>query len=533
MPAPGTARPLAVALWGGASAVLLAWVGVKASLAGLNSDAAVYLLLADALSPWRANDAGFALDLFGRYPFPPLLPALLALTGGGSVAPAWNLALGAMLQAVGVAAALAWARRAGATWPLALGASALLATTPVALFTAMGVFSEPLYLALSFTAFALVTGPAPNARAWRAAAALLGLAALARSVGLFAALALVSAWAWRGRRVGGLWVPLLAFAPALAWRVCKALAGWQGGYTEALFAAGLAQVLPDLAAQLGVNLRAIAYHAPRTLDQLGGALAAWTCALLAPLALLGWSRRIVTGAPDALYLALYAAVIVVWPYPNHYPRFLLVLLPLLATYAGLGLAALLASVGAARWVRPASGALALVLAAVMAPSAAQILGAVGRADDARAALYTRLAAWYEADSTNEADARVAYGLRVLEAMAALGAHVPADACVSATMPEMVMLHARRLAVKPPGADADDATLAAALTRCPYVLLLRATAFPDRAYPFYYPLARLPRDVEVLYSVPLTPGAEGGEALVLLVRARAPRAVPPQSAGRAN
>lgn len=533
MAAPGTARPLAYALWGGACAALLAWIGVKASLAGLNSDAAIYLLLADALSPWRTNDAGFALDLFGRYPFPPLYPALLALLGGGSAAPAWNLALDAALQAGGSVAALAWARRAGATWPLALVASALLAVAPVALFTAMGVFSEPLYLALSFAAFALVATPNPDARAWRAAAALLGLAALARTVGLCAALALVVAWAWRGRRAGGPWVPLLAFAPALAWRVWKTLAGWQGGYTDALFAAGLAQVLPDLAEQLGVNLRAIAYHAPRTLDLLGGDPAAWTCALLTPLALLGWSRRVVAGAPDALYLALYAAVIVVWPYPNHYPRFLLVLLPLLATYAGLGLAALLNRVGAARWSGPACGALALVLAAVLAPSALQILGSVARAEDARAALYTRLAAWYEADSASEADARVAYGLRVLEAMAALGAHVPAEACVSATMPEMVMLHARRLAVKPPGADADDATLTAALARCPYVLLLRATAFPDREYPFYYPLARLPRDLEVLYSVPLTPGAAGDEALALLVRARAARPVPPRSAGQAN
>ncbi|MGE0860909.1 MAG: hypothetical protein AB7P42_17485 [Gammaproteobacteria bacterium] len=529
----GTARPLALGLCWFASVALLAWVGVKTSLAGLNSDGAVYLLLADALSPWRANDADFALDLFGRYPFPPLLPALLAVTGGGSATPAWNYAIDAALQAAGVAAALAWARRAGAAWPLALCASALLALTPVGLFTAMGVFSEPLYLALSFSAFALVATPARNPRTWRAAAALLGLAALARSVGLFAALALVAAWAWRGRRAGGLWVPTLAFAPTLAWQACKALAGWRGSYTEALFAGGLAQVLPDLAAQLGVNLRAIAYHAPRTLDLLGGDLAAWTCALLTPLVLLGWWRRVVTGAPDALYVALYAAVIVVWPFPNHYPRFLLVLLPLLATCAGLGLAALLGRVGASRWTGAAHGALALVLAAVIAPSAVQVLGSVARAADARDALHTRLAAWYEADSAAAADARVSYGLRVLDAMAALDAHVPADACVSATMPEMVMLHARRLAVKPPGADADDATLAAALTRCPYVLLLRATAFPDREYPFYYPLARLPRDLDVLYSMPLTPGAEGGEALALLVRARAAVAAPSRSAGQAN
>jgi hypothetical protein len=66
-----------------------------------------------------------------------------------------------------------------------------------------------------------------------------------------------------------------------------------------------------------------------------------------------------------------------------------------------------------------------------------------------------------------------------------------------------------------------------------VLLLRATAFPDREYPFYYPLARLPRGLDVVYSMPLTPGVEGGEALALLVRARTARAVPPRSAGQAN
>lgn len=133
------------ALIGGAAvAGFFVWVGLKDTLDGINSDAAIYVLMADALSPYHTQSFGFAEKLFAYYPFPPLYPALLALLGGGSATPAANYLAGAGAMACAVVASWCWARRSGTGSAAAAAASASLAITPIALFTIMGVFSEPL-----------------------------------------------------------------------------------------------------------------------------------------------------------------------------------------------------------------------------------------------------------------------------------------------------------------------------------------------------------------------------------------------------
>ena len=126
-------------LLGVASFALFLWVGMKPSLAGINSDGAVYVLLADWLSPWRTSDIEFGARLFEHYPFPPLYPLLLAALGGGSASPQFNYAIDAWLQAWAVAASWCWARRVGCTGAGAALAALSIALTPIALFTAMGV----------------------------------------------------------------------------------------------------------------------------------------------------------------------------------------------------------------------------------------------------------------------------------------------------------------------------------------------------------------------------------------------------------
>ena len=207
---------------------LLLWVAVKPSLAGVNSDAAVYLLLADWLSPWRATDIDFGPQLFAHYSFPPLYPLILAALGGGSGVPTIDYTINAFAQAVAVAATYCWARRIGCGQPAAVLSALSLAITPIALFTAMGIFSEPLYLAVSMTGLAVICGPLISSRAWHWAALLFGLAAITCSVGLFAVFALLLTWVWRtrARRPLGAATRTRAMRAVAAGESQQRLAGW-------------------------------------------------------------------------------------------------------------------------------------------------------------------------------------------------------------------------------------------------------------------------------------------------------------------
>lgn len=481
---------------------LLLWVAVKPSLAGVNPDAAVYLLLADWLSPWRATDIDFGPQLFAHYSFPPLYPLILAALGGGSGVPTIDYTINAFAQAVAVAATYCWARRIGCGQPAAVLSALSLAITPIALFTAMGIFSEPLYLAVSMTGLAVICGPQISSRAWHAAALLFGLAAVTRSVGLFAVFALLLTWVWRTRARGARWVPLLALAPSVLWLLVKASNGWQGGYVSTVFAGGVARVALALLAQLPTNLHALTYHFVRCFDSLNNQHSAVMLAILVLPATLCFVQRLRAGWADAWYAALYLLVLMLWPYPNHFARFLLVLLPLFCAYSCLGVALLLARCGVYR-LRAFSGAVtASLLVLVLLPSFVQVLHHINGASTAQAREYTRISSWYGHDSLSEARVSTAFSLRVLKTMASIAAQLPRDGCVSSTMAEMFMLHGRRWSRPPPPQHADLDSLRAALAACPYVLLLGASTALSADFPRYYPAARVANELSTLLVVPL-------------------------------
>ncbi len=515
---PGVAIVLGLASFG-----LLLWVGMKPSLAGINSDGAVYVLLADWLSPWHSSDIDFGARLFEHYPFPPLYPLLLAALGGGSTSPRLDYAIDAWLQACAVAASWCWARRIGCNGAGAALAALSLSLTPIALFSAMGLFSEPLYLALSMTAFALVAAPVPSARAWQSTALLLGLAALSRGVGLFAVLALVLSCAWRTRLKSAPLTALIALAPPLLWLAVKASHGWHGSYVDNVFGKGAWPVMHGLIEQVPTNLRALGYHFVRCFDSLNGLHSALITTLLLVPAALTWVRRMRAAEVDAVYVALYLGVILMWPYPNHFTRFLFVLLPVFGAYAAVGVSAMLSSSGHAALARHGASLTAVLVLLVVAPSLVQIVSGIAQAEGAEESMQTRISSWYGHDSLAEARRSTAFSLRVLNVMTELGTGLPHDVCVSSTMAEIFMLQARRYSRPPPTERDDVAALRAALAQCPYVLLLGATAFPAADFPAFYPAARLAGELEAIRSVPRDPARADGPPLAVLAHYRGPQA----------
>ena len=520
---PAWAWPLLLGL---AAFTLLLFVGSKPELLGMNSDGVVYLLRADVMRGHSATTAAFKDQLWNAYSFPPLFPLLLALVGGGSTSPRIDYLFGAFLLAVSVGMAWCWTIRSGGSRAAALASALPLWLSPIALITAMGIFSEPLYLVLTLGAFALIAQRQRRAQDWYIAAALLGLAAITRTVGIFAVLGLLLSVLIQRPPVARWKILLLSLLPSLIWNGVKHAMGWHSSYAMSLYAGDLLSSASSVLQQVPINLQGLAYHSVRAFDWLRAPYSQISLSLLGLLSLLQLLRRLRGAEADAFYVAAYLTVLAAWPYPNDMGRLVLVVLPLLTAYAVKEIGLQAAQLGLLTLPKALEATAVTVLALVMLPSALSWLGQIAHARTAEEKVWVRIPQWFDYGSWEVSKANIGFGVRISNEIRELRNLLPEDACVSSMMPESLMLNTGRLGKGLPAPEAPLSRLRSSLAACPYVVMIRGRIWPNIHFPEYYPATRLPdalRSLKVVRMEPLN-----AESPPLLVLARYEPAASPSS-----
>jgi len=349
----------------------------------------------------------------------------------------------------------------------------------VSLHTAMGVLSEPPFMALLLGAALVLAPRGPSATGWYVAALLVGLSPLVRTVGVVAVIAFLACWTLRRAWRLSPYAPLPALLPLLAWRGVKA--------HMALDGYPLARVFDrDMQAQLAENLRALAYHGLRSVDALGRDASAWLLAAIALVALAVLVRRTLRAEFDALLVLAYLPVLLLWPYPDHAARLLYVVMPFFMAHALLGVMAL-----ATRFAGPrrawGGGVLPALLLMMALPGSGPLLRDLWAHRAGEEALLLRAPASLVAG--RGASWRASRFEARLDAFMQRHLHeVPPDACVASIVPQRVLLYGARRGVDLANVAAAGESLDAALADCPYVLMVAALPFPrvrgiDGMYPF--------------------------------------------------
>jgi hypothetical protein len=363
--------------WWRLGIVLVAALALASGLAvvdtypvGVVHDDAMYVILARAL----ASGEGYRfLNLPGAPPathFPPGYPALLALVSW--IAPAFPVnvvvfkALNALFLAVAavLVARFARERAVGDGWSLALG-GATAVSIPLLVLGSM-VLSEPLFLALLLALLpaleSLVEGRASAVRLVSLGAAI-AACTLVRSHGIALVPAVVVALALRRRWRDALVVGGAAAACLLPWQLWSAVhagrlpapllgnydsyvAWWVRGFRVAgpgMIPDTLAKTVPETLGMLAVLFSPLR----------GGAAHTATLVALGALAVVGtWSLR--RRMPvTLLFVAIYLAIVLVWPFNPS--RFVWGVWPLLLLVVLAGAHA--AAMGAGGFARPACIAL--------------------------------------------------------------------------------------------------------------------------------------------------------------------------------
>jgi hypothetical protein len=355
------------------TALILALVHLAVAVPALlpvphpGGDNATYLALARSIL-----DGGYR-DLFDpaapvHTQYPPGFPLIEAGALAVGLRPWVGLkAVTLAFSALGVALTFLWVRR-GRRPGLALGVGVALALSPGVVQLAHWELSDVPFWAITTAALLAWerTRPGQDGRA-AAASALTVAAYLTRSAGL-PLLVAAGAWLLWRRRWRHLAILAAVAVPAAGawWLWGRAGPGYasflllDNPYDPASGSIGVA----GIPARMGENL--LVYHL-RFLPVLltgreGGAGAALAVGVSA-LALYGWARRLRRPDVAALWLPLYAGVVLAWNPVWSGERLILPLFPLLLVYAGDGLTRLARAVRAAppRAVGAAAAA-ALVLA---------------------------------------------------------------------------------------------------------------------------------------------------------------------------
>lgn len=421
---------------------LLSWQG---EVVGLVADDAVYLTLADYFSPYSSILRHGAAFVAQHGVFPPGFPLVLALSGASSQHVYYAHVVSTAIILGAYVCCARWLFLAGQKWLVTLSVVALLFLLPRAMLLHVDLLSEPLYLLLSMLALIKyeTLGEQRDLRGVCLVAVCCAGAALTRSAGL-ALLVAFFVWQLVGAGRNRSWIPLLiAVGPVLGWAILKPIV-----YTQNR--SYIADVLNnysrfDPVALFGAVRQDFAYLWTGWRQYFDVSLnsSSLPAAILLPLAALpAFVQRLKRLRLDALYFAIYAGMVLLWPYPDHTSRLLYPLMPLVFFYVITSMGSLRES----RW-RAAFGTLIFGVTLLAAgPSTLRIIAKVFSNDAAVLGSFARTQAWLGSPSSLATIEENVWILRQLTTgFASSTRFIPERECVYATHHEMFMYYGRRYA----------------------------------------------------------------------------------------
>jgi hypothetical protein len=503
-----------LALAAGAAAIAFTW---QPGLATFHDDSASYLVMAQAFSPWHAA-APSVMAQMPHEKYPPLFPILLALSGA-AFDWRWAHAVVALsFAAVGIVAAL------------------LYVTLPGVWLNLMGILSEFPYMALTFGALAWMARRPPGTTLARRDAIVLGLllgaVMLTRTIGftLAAAVAIAEAAAYvrtrdraRLREVG---LALgIACAATIAWYVARPAGG-----DDAYVASSAGVIARARAEGAGWIATLVAGNGYAIFDAWLNALViywgeAWQPKYLAGAALgiaglaaVGW--RAWRMQVDGLYVALFLAVLVAWPFPGQMYRLALPAFPLVLALTWCAIAEVARARFGDRMVPRATAYPAALALAFCVPALSYIAVRASLADDpASPTRKKEIMEYYRIPFRPDAEASATRQILAFEDMARIRETTPEHARVMAYGPVYIALLASRRGV-PLDYPVDAADMASQVRRArPDYIYLSRIHPRDSAHRLGDPIR--PASHLGSYADPVwwRPGADGApEAVLFKVRA---------------
>ena len=486
--------------------------------AGFLSDDAVYLLMADGFSPFRAAEPGLTGYVMREALFPPLYPFLLAALGAGSGSLLWAHVITTTTLVIALGVYGLWINSQLRDCVPAIGLLAVFALAPGTLLQDLELLSELPYLMFTLMALWLAerTRTSDRGSAWIALC--VGLATLTRTAGLSLLLAF-AVWLL-GHRVRGRvkWL-VLATIPSIAWLCYKKwILASKGAYTT--FWSSLWDQLkadPGYAATFLENQGKGLWQALlNTMDFQPSHL---TQSILAITLLAGlpiWIKRLRTCELDAWYLLVGGMMVLLYPFPGYFTRLFLPWVPILLFYAYQGVLQITAGWGEIRG-KPALAYLYLAsLLLTLLPSLGFISHRLAEPIAPDLANWKHTRYWYRLQDVNEIREDVRFRHNLILATRQVAQSVPEGDCVYGVHTAISMLYSRRVFYQPPSPAVDASEFEKLSQGCRYFFLVPvAGQISNHPVDAFYPYNRLSGDAAELVQAWKDPRDADAQTAVLL------------------
>ena len=191
---------------------------------------------------------------------------------------------------------------------------------------------------------------------------------------------------------------------------------------------------------------------------------------------------------DGLFMLLYFAVLIAWPFPHEMKRFMVVAVPVLLCYAYLAGLRLIERKYQNK--QRMFGYLFCLTVAITSYSSYQFIWQRLRTPvEPELVAHTRMTYWYQPIPVDEVVEVAKIWQRIIETTTAVKMYVPENECVYSIDFDNVMLYANRYSIQPPVNRNHSLDPLANFNQCNYFLMLNIEQL-QRKWPAMYPISLL-------------------------------------------
>ena len=446
----------------------------------LGGDHPVYLLMADHLSLFAGRSPEIT-SLVMRYAlFPPLYPLVLGMFGGTSAHVEVAHAITTTMLMAALVLYFVWVRGETRSSFKAFILSSIFAFLSTTLLQSFGILSENLYLLLTLAAIWFLNKPdAPLSRLY-AAAIVVGLTAVTRSIGITMVMAF-AVHLFLDKKDQRIRLILASLAPFVTWNILKGLLGYKGGYLWVVADLAGTRPLRDLLLnQLSIESYALWAGWISSFDHLPSAMTYIAGSAIGAICLAGTLHRAYLKKTDGIYTILYLGVLWLWPFSPEAKRFLYAVLPILLFH---GFELTNRFLQRFSSVKILTYAYLLVIALMAVPATGSIFSRVVLAAHDENRMYANSPEWYSEWNLSEARKVIKTHKKLNQSWKRVAEVVPEKECVYHVDPPSLMLYANRRSYDPPLASTKEKFLKMA-NACRYFYVGSYSRIPYRQ--IFYP-----------------------------------------------
>jgi hypothetical protein len=233
-----------------------------------------------------------------------------------------------------------------------------------------------------------------------------------------------------------------------------------------------------------------------------------------------WVARLRRWELDAWYLGIAGAVTLIYPFPEHFIRLVVPLVPIVVAYSFLCVQSLASRFGSRPLKQAFTIGLPLLCIACLLPSLSFLVDRSGEPLEPALASWKRTQYWYRFADIDEIRTEIENRQLIVDIARQLRDHVPENECILAARPALVMVYSHRVVVSPPQPSRITRELMTGLlAECSNLFLLGSPGHvAQEPVPAYYPGGEISADNTELVFKWDNP-AKPEEPMGLLIRYR--------------